>query len=73
MRKVDSKVLQVIGQNLKEVRLQRKLTQLELAKNAHINVSYYGEIERGTANLSVETLEDILNVLNVKSSKILPF
>lgn len=65
--------LQKIGQKLREVRERQHLTQSEVASKADISTNHYAQIERGEANPSVETLEGILKVLKVKSSKILPF
>ena len=65
--------LHIIGRNLREERLKRHLTQLEIAEKSEISTNHYAQIERGEANASIETLESILNALNVKSSKILPF
>lgn len=68
-----SKTLQTIGRRLREVREKQHLTQSDVADNAGISTNHYAQIERGEANPSLETLENILSALNVKSSKILPF
>lgn len=73
MTKKDTEVLSIVGQRLREARLKRRLTQVEVAKEAGLNDSYYARVERGQVNLSIGTLESILKVLKVKSSKILPF
>ena len=65
--------LHIIGNKLREERQKRHFTQLEIAEKANISTNHYAQIERGEANASIETLESILNALNVKSSKILPF
>ena len=65
--------LQTIGRKLREAREKQHLTQVEVAEKADISTNHYAQIERGEANASIETLEDILKALNVKSSKILPF
>ena len=65
--------LQIIGQKLREAREKQHLTQVEVAERADISTNHYAQIERGEANASIETLENILKALNVKSSKILPF
>ncbi len=68
-----SKTQSIIGANIKEARMKSGLTQSEVADKAGISVNHYARIERGEVNLSVETLEAILEVLATKSSKILPF
>lgn len=65
--------LQMIGRKLREAREKQHLTQVEVAEKADISTNHYAQIERGEANASIETLENILKALNVKSSKILPF
>lgn len=65
--------LQTIGRKLREAREKQHLTQSEVASGANISTNHYAQIERGEANTSIETLESILKVLRVKSSKILPF
>lgn len=63
----------IIANNIKEARKVSRLTQLEVADMADINVNYYAKIERGEAIPSLMTLEKILITLKIKSSKILPF
>ena len=65
--------LKIIGHKLRVVREKQHLTQVEVAERANISTNHYAQIERGEANASLETLENILKALNVKSSKILPF
>lgn len=65
--------LRIIGRKLREAREKQHLTQVEVAEKADISTNHYAQIERGEANASIETLENILKALNVKSSKILPF
>jgi len=62
-----------IAQNLKQSRLNKNLTQAELAVKAGINTNYYAKIERGELKPSIETLEKIIKALNLKSSDIFPF
>jgi transcriptional regulator with XRE-family HTH domain len=69
----DIKTRQKIGQNLKEIREKRNLTQLELAEQAKINITHYAKIERGETNTRIPTLRVLCRVLKVKSSDILPF
>ena len=62
-----------IAWKLKQLRLQKGLTQVELARKAGINDNYYAKIERSALKPSVETLEKIVKALGVKSSEIFPF
>ena len=69
----DSRTRKTIGNNIKAARAVSKLTQLEVADMADINVNYYAKIERGETIPSLMTLEKILKAIKVHSSKILPF
>lgn len=73
MYNMTSNSLQTIGRKLREAREKQHLTQAEVTEKADISTNHYAQIERGEANASIETLENILKALNVKSSKILPF
>ena len=55
---------------LKEIRLERGLTQEKFALNANINEKYYGRIERGKSDLSVKKLFKICDEHNIKLSDI---
>jgi transcriptional regulator with XRE-family HTH domain len=46
-----------LGAALQKHRLQRNLTQAELADYSGLSLKYVGEIERGEANTTLETLE----------------
>ena len=62
-----------IAHKLKEIRLRKKLTQIDVAKTARISANYYARVERAEVTPSVDTLEKITKALNIKSSDILPF
>jgi transcriptional regulator with XRE-family HTH domain len=72
-RQKDTKILNTIGDKLKAVRLEKDLTQQDVAKKAGINGNYYAKVERGEASLSVITLLKLLKALDLKSSDILPY
>ena len=59
---------QEIGNKIREKREQKKLTQAEVAKKAGLNTNYYAVIERGEINSSVETLNKIIDALEMKLS-----
>ncbi len=62
-----------IGSNIKKARKRINKKQVEIAVDAGINPSYYGKIERGVVNPSLEKLYRIIRALNTTSSEILPF
>ena len=55
----------LIGKNLHELRKKRGFTQEELADRAGINPNYYGRVERGEINVTVDTLASIAEALQV--------
>ena len=58
------------GERLRSLRRERGLTQEEVALRADITTSYYGQIERGSANPSVALLEKICTVMGISISDI---
>jgi transcriptional regulator with XRE-family HTH domain len=67
------RTLNDIAKNLKIARLQKRLTQDEVASKAGVSTNYYARLERAELKPSVEYLEKIVKALGVKSSDILPF
>jgi HTH-type transcriptional regulator / antitoxin HipB len=62
--KFDTKVQSaVIAYQLKQFRQQKKLTQQQLADKVGIDVTQISKIEKGTRNLTIETIARIVNAL----------
>lgn len=53
-----------IGNAIRLYRLQRRLTQNELAEAANVSSSYLSLLENGRRNAEVSTLESIASALN---------
>lgn len=53
-----------IGDRIKELRTQLKLTQEALAEKADMDKTYLNEVENGKRNVSVINLEKIIKALN---------
>jgi transcriptional regulator with XRE-family HTH domain len=68
-----TKLRKELGRNIKKLREDRKLTQIEISVDAGLNPSYYSKIERGEVNPSMEKLYRIIKALKANSSDILPF
>ena len=60
-----------IGNNIRKLRLDKKLTQETFSEAIGISVSYLGQLERGQRNPSIRTLENIANTLEVPLSALL--
>jgi transcriptional regulator with XRE-family HTH domain len=55
----------IVGQNVRRLRVERKLTQEQLAHDAGIDLTYVGGIERGRRNPSVDVLGRLASSLDV--------
>ena len=64
----DQILYSIIGANIKHYREQSKLTQVQLAEQAKISISYLSKIEAAGCNksLSISVLNQIANALNVE-------
>ena len=64
----DTDLYRVIGANIKHYRGQAKLTQVQLAEQTKISISYLSKIEAAGCDksLSISVLNQIANVLNVE-------
>lgn len=58
------------GQILKEARLKKGLTQVEVAKKAGMGENTYPKIERGVSKPSPESIKRLMKVLDIDSSKL---
>jgi transcriptional regulator with XRE-family HTH domain len=56
-----------LGKLVRARRKELKLTQEKMAEKMNVSVSFYGNIERGTKVLSVETLYRLCVVLDVSA------
>ncbi len=52
------------GKRVKELRLQKKLSQGKLAKLLDVHPTYISGIERGKRNLSLKNIEKLANALD---------
>lgn len=62
--------LQKFGKRLKSLRLDRDLTQLELAEILDMSPNFIGMIERGERNTTVENVFKIARALGIKPSNL---
>lgn len=61
----------ILGRNVRRLRLQKKLTQEQLAFEAEIDLTYVGGIERGKRNPSLLVMARIAKALGVHPTKLL--
>ena len=67
---MSKKDLQKFGKRLKTLRIDKNLTQLELAEILDMSPNFIGMIERGERNTTVENVFKIARALNVKPSNL---
>ena len=67
---MSKKDLQKFGKRLKILRLDKELTQLELAEILDMSPNFIGMIERGERNTTVENVFKIARALNIKPSNL---
>lgn len=61
----------LLGQSIRNKRLQNGLSQEELAERTNLHRTYIGGIERGERNLSYLNLKKISNALGLSISDLL--
>jgi transcriptional regulator with XRE-family HTH domain len=57
----------VVGNNLRDLRNERGLTQEKLSALSGVDQGYIGTLERGRVNVSVDTLDKIGKALKIKT------
>jgi transcriptional regulator with XRE-family HTH domain len=60
------KTLRLLGANIRRLRRQQHLTQEAVADASSLNSSYFGRLERGEVNATLETLLSVCRDLNIE-------
>ena len=61
----------IIGVRLKQARINKKITQEDLAEKLDVSVTYISRIERGSTTINLRRLAEICNLLDVSMGEIL--
>ena len=61
------------GAKLAYVRKSKKLSQMKLAEIVDMNFNYIGQIERGEANVTIQTMTVLANALDVEMKELFDF
>lgn len=59
------------GKRVKELRLQKKMSQGDLAKILGVHPTYISGIERGVRNMALKNIEKLANALGVKINELI--
>ncbi len=60
----------IIGQRLRNYRVQQKISQEKLAERAGCHPTYIGQIERGEKNATIESIAKIAAALKISLSEL---
>lgn len=61
-----SRISTIVGENIREIRQSKGLSQERLALRAGINPSFLGQIERAEKSPTISSLEKVASALEVK-------
>lgn len=61
----------VIGRRIKNIRLEKKLKQEDLADKLDVSIAFMSRIERGTSQINLKRLTQIAELLNVSPGYLL--
>lgn len=70
---MNTKILVLLGKNLKKYRIDADLTQEQLAEIVGIHPTYVGKLEGGKNNPSIKMIYKITRALNIKFCDIFDF
>lgn len=72
--KLTQSIITELGHTIRELRLSKNMTQQELAEKSELSLPFINLIENNKRNVSLETLEKLLNALDISFSDFfLPF
>ncbi len=54
----------IFAKNLRKLRLEKKISQEDLADSANLHRTYIGSVERGERNISIDNMERLATALD---------
>ncbi|NRF93619.1 helix-turn-helix transcriptional regulator [Paenibacillus frigoriresistens] len=63
----------IIGDKIRNVRNARGMTLQQLSETTGLQTSYLGDVERGKRNTSLDSLEKIMNALDIRPGDLFDF
>jgi len=64
--KATLKARKIFARKLKELRVEKGLSQEELADMSGLHRTYVGSVERGERNISIDNMERLADALNIQ-------
>jgi len=65
------KIQEKFGITIRDLRIQKGVSQERLALDANIDRTYIGDIERGTRNVSLDVIEKLSRYFDISISNLL--
>lgn len=65
-----SNIAKNVGQQIRNYRINQKLSQEKLAEMSGLHPTYIGQLERGEKNATLESIEKISSALNIPLSQL---
>lgn len=62
-----------VAKRIKAIRLEKGMTQSDVAAKADLNTNHYAKVERAEIRPTIETYERIAKALKSKAADIFPF
>lgn len=60
----------IIGERLKKARLEKNLTQEQLAEQIDVSIAFLSRVERGSSHINLKRLTQICNILGISEGLI---
>src|SRR4051812_10423443 len=67
-----AEIVRLFSKRLRELRMAAGMTQHELARKAHINLAYMGQLERGRTAPGIDTAGRIAEALGISPARLFP-
>lgn len=71
MTTYEKETLKQFGQRIRQYRIEKKMSQQELAEAANLSTPHISNVEQGKVNCSITSFSRILSALNISADAIL--
>lgn len=62
---------EIFSDNMRKIRIQKSISQEDLAFSSGLHRTYISDVERATRNISIDNIEKIARALDVPPDKLL--